>query len=267
MNFDDLEVFFAIEVRKMKKFFKRRILFFILSFRKKSIKLFREDSVQFDISKFFKDSDFGRDSDSVISGDFKTDSLFIRSSLSSLDSGIGLTFNFFFSLMFRVLIDILDVICEEFRGRVLIVLSEDDFMLEDSSRDFRVDSFIDVINGEIFREDNFAFFFYILSDFCSCDSCDDSCSDSDDSVYADDFSDFDFDFGFIIRIIIFIFQRSFFTDLDSDIDECFSFLRQDKCFFFLVFLKFRNLIVYINFVNRGNRIKINGSVIKKDFRQ
>lgn len=267
MKFDDLEVFFAIEVRKMKKFFKRRILFFILSFRKKSIKLFREDSVQFDISKFFKDSDFGRDSDSVISGDFKTDSLFIRSSLSSLDSGIGLTFNFFFSLMFRVLIDILDVICEEFRGRVLIVLSEDDFMLEDSSRDFRVDSFIDVINGEIFREDNFAFFFYILSDFCSCDSCDDSCSDSYDSVYADDFSDFDFDFGFIIRIIIFIFQRSFFTDLDSDIDECFSFLRQDKCFFFLVFLKFRNLIVYINFVNRGNRIKINGSVIKKDFRQ
>lgn len=141
----------------------------------------------------------------MISGDFKTDSLFIRSSLSSLDSGIGLTFNFFFSLMFRVLIDILDVICEEFRGRVLIVLSEDDFMLEDSSRDFRVDSFIDVINGEIFREDNFAFFFYILSDFCSCDSCDDSCSDSDDSVYGDDFSDFDFDFGFIIRIIIFIF--------------------------------------------------------------
>lgn len=141
----------------------------------------------------------------MISGDFKTDSLFIRSSLSSLDSGFGLTFNFFFSLMFRVLIDILDVICEEFRGRVLIVLSEDDFMLEDSSRDFRVDSFIDVINGEIFREDNFAFFFYILSDFCSCDSCDDSCSDSDDSVYADDFSDFDFDFGFIIRIIIFIF--------------------------------------------------------------
>lgn len=45
MKFDDLEVFFAIEVRKMKKFFKRRILFFILSFRKKSIKLFREDSV------------------------------------------------------------------------------------------------------------------------------------------------------------------------------------------------------------------------------
>lgn len=141
----------------------------------------------------------------MISGDFKTDSLFIRSSLLSLDSGIGLTFNFFFSLMFRVLIDILDVICEEFRGRVLIVLSEDDFMLEDSSGDFRVDSFIDVTNGEIFREDNFVFFFYILSDFCSCDSCDDSCSDSDNSVRVDDFFDSDFDFGFIIRIIIFIF--------------------------------------------------------------
>lgn len=267
MKSDDPEALSATEVRKMKKLSKRRTLLFIPSFRKKSIKLFREDSAQPDTSKLPKDSDSGRDSDSVISGDSKTDSLSIRSSLSSLDSGIGSTSNSSSSLMSRALTDIPDVICEESRGRAPIASPEDDSMLEDPSRDSRVDSPTDVTNGEISREDNSASSFHTLSDSCSCDSCDDSCSDSDDSVHADDSSDSDSDLGSTIRTITPISQRSSSTDSDSDIDECSSFLRQDKCFLPPASLKSRNSIVHTNSVNRGNRIKTNGSVIKKDSRQ
>lgn len=86
-------------------------------------------------------------------------------------------------------------------------------------------------------------------------------------MHADDFSDSDSDLGSTIRTITPISQRSSSTDSDSDIDECSSFLRQDKCFLPPASLKSRNSIVHTNSVNRGNRIKTNGSVIKKDSRQ
>ncbi|XP_062567458.1 dentin sialophosphoprotein-like isoform X2 [Saccostrea cucullata] len=265
MKTDDPEAFSETEVRKMKKLSKRRTLLFIPSFRKKNIKLFREDGAP------PKDSDSGRDSDSVNSGDSKGDNLSIRSSLSSLDSGFGSTTNSSSSLMSRVVSDIPDVIREESRGRAPIASPEDDSLLEDPSDGTGADPVSTVREGGDSREDCSASSFHTLSDSCSCDSCGDSSSDSEgeDRVRVDDSSDSDSDLASVTRTVTPTSQRSTSTDSDSDsdLDECSSFFTQDKCFLPNASAKPRNPIVHTNSVNRGNRIKTNGSVIKRKSHQ
>ncbi|XP_061193868.1 dentin sialophosphoprotein-like [Saccostrea echinata] len=267
MKTDDPEAFSETEVRKMKKLSKRRTLLFIPSFRKKNIKLFREDSSL----SGPKDNDSGQDSDSVNSGDSKGDNLSIRSSLSSLDSGFGSTTNSSSSLMSRVVSDIPDVIREESRGRAPIASPEDDSLLEDPSDGLGEEPTSAVKDDENSREDNSASSFHTLSDSCSCDSCGDSSSDSEgeDRVRVDDSSDSDSDLASVTRTVTPTSQRSTSTDSDSDsdLDECSSFFTQEKCFLPNASGKPRNPIVHTNSVNRGNRIKTNGSVIKRKSHQ
>ena len=273
MKTDDPEALSVTEVRKMKKLSKRRTLLFIPSFRKKTIKLFREDRAQTTASNpnHRDTTDSGRDSDSVVSGDSKADNFSIRSSLTSLDSGIGSASNSSSSLMSRALSDIPDVICEESRGRAPIASPEDDSLLEEIDEDEEQTVASVPVSRESSPEENSASSFHTLSDSCSCDSCGDFSSDSDDHVRLDeDSSDSDSDLGSTRRTITPNSQRSTSTDTDSDsdLDECSNFLLQDnKCFLPAVSVKSRNSIVHTNSVNRGNRIKTNGSVIKKNPKQ
>nr|XP_022303193.1 uncharacterized protein LOC111110850 [Crassostrea virginica] len=272
MKTDDPEALSVTEVRKMKKLSKRRTLLFIPSFRKKTIKLFREDRAQTTASNpnHRDTTDSGRDSDSVVSGDSKADNFSIRSSLTSLDSGIGSASNSSSSLMSRALSDIPDVICEESRGRAPIASPEDDSLLEEIDEDEEQTVASIPVSRESSPEENSASSFHTLSDSCSCDSCGDSSSDSDDHVRLDeDSSDSDSDLGSTRRTITPNSQHSTSTDTDSDsdLDECSNFLLQDKCFLPAVSVKSRNSIVHTNSVNRGNRIKTNGSVIKKNPKQ
>lgn len=265
MKSNDPEAFSEQEVRKMKKLTKRRTLLFIPSFRKKNIKLFREDSTPLTPGNVPKDTDSGRDSDSLISGDSKGDNLSIRSSLSSLDSGLGSTTTSSSSLMSRVVSDIPDVIREESRGRAPIASPEDDSLLEDPGGNADDNAASADVESENSRQDNSASSFHTLSDSCSCDSCNGSSSDSEleDRVQANYSSDSDSDLESTSRTITPTSQRSTSTDSDSDLDECSSFFTQDKCFLPAASLKSRNPIVYTNSVNKGNRIKTNGSVIRK----